>query len=482
MTGPSDADLRIGDERRDVRTILGRLEVRSWRQAVFALACILVAVAIAYLPAHAGLALAGRHALFVLVLAAGLWATEAIPAFAVGLVVMALAIVLLGDMGRGRAEAGWERFVAPWASPMVWLFLGGFVLGKAASRTGLDRSLAMRVLAAFGPSPSRTLFAMMGVAFVLSMFMSNTAATAMLLTVVTPIVASVPPGDPFRKALVLGVPVGANLGGMATLIGSPPNAIAAGALGEDALDFARWLAVGAPPALALLGLSYLLLRRLYPPTVARIDVSVVNASIDVAGAPLDALPAWRRLVVFVTLALTVTLWFTSHWHGVPTPVVSFLPITLFAAVGVMRGADLRTLGWDVLLLLAGGLALGVVVSSTGLAEWGVAQLPLDGGGRASLTLAAAYATALLSNVMSNTAAANILVPVAIALVPDAKPLAGVAVALAASCAMALPISTPPNSIAYASGEVAAKDFLVIGLVIAIVGPLLGVAWAMVVLL
>ncbi|MEZ4408540.1 MAG: DASS family sodium-coupled anion symporter [Polyangiales bacterium] len=472
-----DIYLRVGDARRDVRALLGRLEVRSWASGARALACVTVALALAYLPAHPGLDPAARHAMFILLVAAGLWITEAIPAFAVALVVMALAIVLLGDMGRPGGALGWERFVAPWASPMVWLFLGGFVLGRAASRTGLDRSVAMRALALFGPSPSGALLGLMGVAYVLSMFMSNTAATAMLLAVVAPILASVPPGDPLRKALALGVPVAANLGGMATLIGSPPNAIAVGALGESTIDFARWMLIGLPPSLALLVAAWLFLRWRYRSGVAAVTLASVEASIDAAGEPPERLSAWRRIIVVATLALTVGLWFTSSLHGIPTPVVSFLPITVFAAVGVMTPLDIRALGWDILLLLAGGLVLGVVVSTTGLAEWAVGHIPLGGLGPVSVALAAAFATVLLSNLMSNTAAANILVPVAIALTPHARPLSAATVALAASCAMALPISTPPNAIAYATRELDARDFLAVGVGVGVVGPLLVVGWA-----
>lgn len=465
----------LSEERRELRELLERLEVRSWRQGVLTVVCLALAWSFSYLPAHADLPEQGRHALFILLFAAGLWVTEAVASYGVALLVVGLEILLLGDMGR---RADWDRFLAPWASPLLWLFLGGFVLGQAASKTGLDRWMARRVLMISGTTPARALLGLMVVGFVLSMFMSNTAAAAMLMAIAMPIAAARPNGDPSRRALLLGVAVATNLGGMATLIGSPPNAIAAGAVGgEGEIDFARWLLIGLPPALALFLVSYTLLRAWYPaqdgaaaplPTFANLDVS-------------ERLPAWRQIIVMVVFTLTVILWMTGTWHGVPTPVVSFVPICLFAATGILRAADVRSLQWDVLLLLFGGLALGVAVTETGLASWMVARLPVQGLAPVALSLVMAYTTSILSNFMSNTAAATILVPVGVALAPGFEPLAAVSIALAASTGMCLPISTPPNAIAFSAGGLEGKDFMRIGLVLAFLCPALAVGWGALVL-
>ncbi len=322
----------ISDERREIRGLIQRLEVRSWLQAVQALGCLVSAWAVSFLPAHAGLSHEGRRALFILMLAAGLWVTEAIAAYGVALLVVALEILLLGHLGLGDED--WARFLAPWASPLLWLFLGGFVLGKAATKTGVDGWLARRVLKLSGTTPARALLGLMTVGFTLSMFMSNTAAAAMLVAVASPIAASRPASDPAKKGLLLGVAVATNLGGMGTLIGSPPNAIAAGALGGlGAFDFTLWMVVGLPPALALFAISFAWLSFRYPAS-------------DSAEAPLpristvDRLPAWRQLIVILVFAATVLLWMTSSLHGVPTPVVSFLPISAFAATGILRAVNL----------------------------------------------------------------------------------------------------------------------------------------------
>jgi sodium-dependent dicarboxylate transporter 2/3/5 len=464
---------QISEERREIRGLIQRLEVRSWHQAAQALGCLALAGAVSFLPAHAGLSQDGRHALFILVLAAGLWVSEAVAAYGVALLVVALEILLLGELGRDGED--WSRFLAPWASPLLWLFLGGFVLGMGATKTGLDRWLARRVLMLSGTTPARALFGLMAVGFTLSMFMSNTAAAATLLAIATPIAASRPAGDPWKKAVFLGVAVATNLGGMGTLIGSPPNAIAAGALGGlDAFDFTRWMLVGLPPALVLFVVSYAWLSFRYAPS----DVSEARLpSISVE----HRLPAWRQMLVIGVFGSTLLLWMTGGIHGVPTPVVSFLPITAFAATGILRAQDIRELQWDVLLLLFGGLALGLSVTETGLASWLVEQVPVSALGRVSLALGAAYATALLSNFMSNTAAANILIPIGVALGHGFEAPMAVSIALSASSAMCLPISTPPNAIAFAGGELGNRDFLGIGLVLAVIAPALAVAWCTLVL-
>jgi solute carrier family 13 (sodium-dependent dicarboxylate transporter), member 2/3/5 len=459
---------QVSDERREIRGITERLEVRSWLQGIQTLVCTAIAWSVSFLPLHEGLSDEGRRALFILLLAAGLWVTEAVAAYGVALLIVALEILLLGQLGRGDDE--WARFLAPWASPLLWLFLGGFVLGKAATKTGLDRWLARRVLQMSGTTPERALLGLMVVGFGLSMFMSNTAAAAMLVAVAGPIGAARPAGDPTRKALLLGVAVATNLGGMGTLIGSPPNAIAAGALGGlESFSFTRWMLVGLPPAIALFALAYLWLVLRYRP-------------VDTSRAPLpDAtmdgqLPIWRRLIALGVIGATLVLWMTGELHGVPTPVVSFLPISAFAATGILRPKDIRELPWDVLLLLFGGLALGLAVSETGLATWLVGSLPVGELGLLALALAAAYATVVLSNFMSNTAAATILIPLGIALAHGSEGLVAVPIALAASAAMCLPISTPPNAIAFASGELEGKDFLVIGLLMMVIAPAVVVAW------
>lgn len=468
------------DERKRASAALGKLEIYSTTAVKKFGISLIVAWALALFPDYEGLSPAGHWCLFILIFAAGLWVSEAIPAFAVSLLVIGLEIMILGRPGGvfATGESDWVMFVEPWASPVIWLFFGGFVLAEAASKSGLDRNVCRLVISRCRSEPKRVLLGTMGVTFVFSMFISNTATTAMMMAVITPVVMALPRGQPFAKALLIGVPFAANLGGMGTVIGSPPNAIAVGILQEHApVPFLKWMYLGLPPALLLAAgvWAYLLVR--YPAGQARLDFSAATAP-----TPKDQqAPIWQQWVVFGVFVATVMLWMTGPLHGVPTPVVSFLPITAFTVTGVLLATDMRKLPWDVLLLLTGGLALGVGVQETGVADWLVAKVPTETLGKIVLTGGLAYVCMLLSNFMSNTAATNIIVPVAAAIGTGFDVAIIIPIALAASTAMCLPVSTPPNAIAFSYGRIETRDLVTGGLAIGVIGPLLAVLWCAMVL-
>jgi solute carrier family 13 (sodium-dependent dicarboxylate transporter), member 2/3/5 len=466
------------DSRREARRLLGKLEVSTWRPLGLTCLCVAGAWLGALYPEHPDLDPAARWALFILVLAAGLWVTEAIPAYAVAVLVIGLEIAILGREGGVFAtdEHTWKIFIEPWGSPLIWLFFGGFVLARGIQSSGLDRWFSAKVLKRFGARPSRVLLGSMVVTFGFSMFASNTATSAMMIAVLSPVVASFHE-DRFAKALLLGVPFAANIGGMATLIGTPPNAIAAGSLADvEPIGFARWMGIGLPPAVCLLLVAWRFLLRRYPATTKAVDLGVLDAA-----TADERLPAWRRLVVLVTFMATVGMWLTEPLHGVPTPVVAFIPVTMFTVTSVLRSEDIRTLQWDVLLLLAGGLALGVGVSETGLADWLVEKLPTRGATPLVLGAVLAVTAMIMSNFMSNTAAANVIIPMGLALAAGNEALVVVPIAFGASLAMCLPVSTPPNAIAYATGDLEGRDFLLGGALIGVVGVALSLGWSQVAL-
>lgn len=456
------------------------LGIRVSRSIILGTGTALVAALAAYLPEHAGLALPGRHALFVLLTAACWWITAIIPPFAVSLAVIAMQVALLGDPSGPWADgdpARWQRFVSPWASPVMWIFLGGLTLAAAATRSGLDRRLAERVLHAAGATAPRVLLAVMGLTFALSMFMSNTATTAMMVALVLalPALASTDARDAqsdTATALLLGIPIAANIGGMATLIGTPPNAIAVAALaGSGRLDFAGWMLYGLPPALLLGTGSWWWLARRYLR-----DAGPLAIPAEATGR------AWsgRQRFVAVLFVVTVLAWLTESWHGVPTAVVAVMPMAALAVGGVLRERHVRALPWDVLMLIAGGLSLGVGVSETGLAAWIVGRLPADLLPLPLLALLLTWWGLLLSTFISNTAAATILLPLAVALAGDAPRLVAVPMALGMSAAMSLPVSTPPNAIAFATDRISRDALRAVGLRLALVAPpvLLGWTWVM----
>lgn len=473
-----------GDSRSDALRTVGRFRWQPVKASTRFTLCLIVAAAVAWVAEQqSGLDPAPARMLFILVLAALLWLFEAVPAYAVGILVIALQILLLGNPNVGifaQEADDWEAFVVVLGNPLIWLFFGGFVLGAAVARTGLDRLLAARLIAWFGRNPSLLLLGVMGGSMVFSMFMSNTATTVMMLAIIGPIVARLGPGNPFGKGLLLGVPFAANLGGMGTLIGSPPNAIAAGALlyvPDQEVSFLGWMLFGLPPALALFVLSWTYLRLRYPHTGGTFDVVGDGAE---AGARRPG-PPWQRRVATGTLLATIGFWMSGEWTGIPTAVVSFLPITVFTATGILKDQDVRQLPWDILLLLAGGLALGNGVRDTGLAAWLVEGLPLAALGELGVVMVLCYVTVTLSNLMSNTAAANVLVPIAVVMGAGFETMAVVPLALCASCAMCLPISTPPNAIAFSTGQLRSSDFLAGGLLLGALAPIVTVGWCALVL-
>lgn len=458
-----------------------RLEFSSATALLKIAACATLALVAFWSTAGSSLSESARYTLFILTLAAGMWASEAIPAFAVALMVIGLQIAILGRPGGvfSKEADDWEQFAATLGNPLIWLFLGGFVLAAAADKTGLNRAIANQILQRLGTRPAAILAGTMAVTFVFSMFISNTAAATMMIAVTLPLARTLPPGDRFIKALLLGVAFSASVGGMGTVIASPPNAIAAGALRDvDNVDFFRWMIAAAPPAIALMALLYAYLLLRFRPSVQQVAIGQITAQADAR-----LLPLWRRLLVMVVFVVTVLLWITQSLHGMPATVVSFLPICVFCTAGVLNSDDICTLRWDVLLLIAGGLSLGLAVTQTGLAPWLVGLLPLQGLPTLGIVLLLTYLTVILSNVMSNTAAANILVPIGLVVGASAGAEAATVIplALSASAGVCLPISTPPNALAYATGFVTTRDLIECGLLVGGLAPCLSTLWCSLVL-
>ena len=410
----------------------------------------------------------------IFVMAALLWTTEALPLFATALLVMGLEIILLanpGEWGGLGFEAApspdFRVFLAPLADPIIILFLGGFLLARASVKEGVDRALASIILRLFRGQPFFVMLGLMIATATFSMWMSNTAATAMMITLVAPMLTQVPAGDPMRKALILAVPFAANIGGMGTPISSPPNAVAVGFLSTAGYEvsFLEWMLIAVPLAAGLLVIAWLLLWRLYPSTSEDLTLEAQTAELD-----------GRGLFVLAVLVLTVGLWLTDAWHGLPVAVVALVPAIAFTATGLLGQSDIDTLEWNILILIAGGLALGVGMQRTGLDQIIVDMIPATG----PFVLAGMVGgTLLISTFMSNTAAANLILPVAVSLAvgvdvaaaPGAMQMA-ISIALIASLSMSLPVSTPPNAIAYAGGQLETRDFMVAGGLLGLLGLIL----------
>ena len=419
-----------------------------------------------------------RAVLFLFLLAVGLWVTEAVPAFAVGLLIMGYLVFALGTPLLLEKPWNVQPYLNTWSSQVIWLMLGGFFLAEGLSRTGLDRKLFALAIRPAGNKPSRVLLAVMLTSAVASMFISNTSTTVLMIGAVLPLVRQAGPGEPFGKALLVAIPLAASVGGMGTIIGSAPNAIAAGAAAEygRSVDFVEWMMLGAPIAVVLVLVAWLFLLRRYP-------ASMGEVTLDFEALDPPELPGRRERAVVVALAvLTVGLWMTTPLHGIHVAAISLIPIVGLTMTQVLGAADVRGLPWDTLMLVAGGLSLGAAVVDTGLAVSLAGRLEfLTGFGSDLLVFAAlALITVTLSNFMSNTATVSLILPVAVALLPGRELEMCLVLGLSASCALLLPVSTPPNAVAYSTGQIATRDLRPGGVLIGLLGPVVIIAWVMLV--
>ena len=424
-----------------------------------------------------------RTMLAIFVLAAWYWTSGAIPPFATAVLVMGLSVFTVGLDADGRAAVnamgseveGWQEFVAPAAAPVIVLMLGGFVLGHAAHKHGIDRALAGVFIKPFSGSPTRLVLGVMFVTALFSMWMSNTATAAMMTTLIAPIVGRMGDESKVGRALLLAVPIGANVGGIGTPIGTPPNAIAFGSLQEAGIgiSFVEWMAIGIPIVVVLLLTAWGFL-------VWTIPKDQRSAPMDLVWGGLGENPGWSEWVVSATFLATVLLWVTSPWTHIPIAVTALVPIVVFTTTQLINRKDINQLDWDIVLLMAGGLSLGHGIEATHLADWFVGNIPFEALSLSALIATLAVAALVMSTFMSNTASANLLLPIAFgiaAAMGGADPgrvqtSVAVAVAFSASLAMALPVSTPPNAIVFATGRLGVGDFVKTSLVVSTLGLIL----------
>ena len=362
------------------------------------------------------------------------------------------------------------------ANPIIILFLGGFMLAGASVKYNLDKNLTRYLLSPFGSKPRFIILGLMLVTAALSAFMSNTATAAMMVTVILPIIAQLEPGDRFKFGLALSVPIAANIGGITTPIGTPPNAIVIAALTDygKSISFTDWIIVAAPLVIIMLLFAWWLLLVLFPPSVDRFKL-------DIKGK-LNTKP--KAIGLYVIFAATVLLWITENQHGIPSSMVAFLPVAALVTGSILNKNDIRNLPWDVLWLMAGGISLGIGMDKTGLAVWMISGFDWGAMGYITLILVFALVAVAMSNFLSNTVTATLMMPLVISLhtsgvMGDSFNLlvTGIVIAVACSLAMALPISTPPNAIAMSTGIIRTKDMARIGVIIGTVGVMLILAYA-----
>lgn len=406
-----------------------------------------------------------RTGLSILAFIALLWVTET---FHITITALLIPVLTVASGVFGVREA-----LANFAHPIIFLFMGGFALAAALHRQQLDVRLAALVMrTARGRLPVAALLLFITTAFV-SMWISNTATTAMMLPLALGLLTRLP-YETHRRAywyVLLGVAYSANIGGIGTLVGSPPNAIAAAAAG---INFAQWMSFGLPIVLGLLPLMWLLLWGVLRPDLShRLESTVPDT-----GHP--GLTTQQRLTLGV-FALTVLLWLLSRplsqWLGVTADfdsLVAIMAIVLIAALRLVEWRDIEnSANWGVLLLFGGGLTLSALLKETGasvfMAE--AAAGLLQGAPLLLLLVVIIFFMVMLTEVASNTASSALMVPI-FASIAEAMGLSAsimaVVIAIAASCAFMLPVATPPNAIVFGSGYIPQGQMMRMGMVLNLV--------------
>ena len=372
-----------------------------------------------------------------------------------------------------------KSIFATFADPIIILFLGGFFLADAATKFRLDINLARVLLKPFGTNPKYVLLGLMSVTALFSMFMSNTATAAMMLALLTPVLALFKPEDRGRAAFALCIPIGANVGGIGTPIGTPPNAIALKFMQENGwnVTFGDWMMFGIPFVIIMLLIGWVILIKMFP-----IDQKSLDLAKEMKGKFMTTPKAW---VVYITFIVTILLWVVpKQYHGLDANSVAIIPIAVFSVTGVITAKDLRAMSWDVLWLVAGGFALGVALGETKLANDLINSIPFAEWDSLALIVGSSLICLFMATFMSHTATAALLMPIMASVAAgmvaggsmDAPGAIGllVTIAFASSLGMALPISTPPNAMAYATGHIEQKGMAISGTILCLIGLALSI--------
>ena len=412
-----------------------------------------------------------QYALAIFVCVSMLWTFGGLP-----LPVTALLVpVLLTFYGIFKTDEA----LRPFADPVVYLLMGGLIMAEAFRKHGVDRRLAYSIVARFGGDVGKILLSFMIVAAVLSMWISNTATVALMIPVVLGIASRA--GEEKGKLSILfllGIGIGSALGGMATITGSAPNAVASSLLAQKlAADggtwtFVDWMMIGLPASIVLLTLSWYLLKRIFPVNIETLNISSVTKELEDMGSLSQG--EKKTLGIFLP---TVVLWIAGAdigaMFGFPASFMSAAIVALSAAVLLFASKtldwqDARSISWDIFLIIGAGLALGEGLQQSGAAEWMAGVLvSLTGDLHIFVIMLVVSAVSVaFSNFMSNTATAAILAPILIGmsdeLMVDPKLLVLVC-ALSVSVSFITPIGTPPFTLIYSTGIISRRDLARSGL-------------------
>lgn len=433
-----------------------------------------------------------QRVIALFVFAALMWMFEIIPNWTTSVLLIVMALLTVSNKGLGLfcdpkygQLVNYKDIMAAFADPVVMLFLGGFVLAIMAGKYGLDVTLARFMLRLFGHKPRMVLLGFLIVIAIFSMFMSNTATAAMMLAFLAPVLAGLPSDDKGKIGLALAIPVAANLGGIGTPIGTPPNATAVKFLAEAGheIAFMDWAVTMIPYVLIMLLIAWVLLQFFFPFKAKEVVLEIPENHVK---------KDWRSYLVWITFFGTILLWATEKLTNINSNVVALIPLAVLTCTGIFTKEDIKEINWSVLWLVAGGFALGTCLQGTGLAKVLIQAIPFGSMSVVLVLVVAGLVCYFLSNFISNSATAALLIPILIVVatgMEDAAAANNAAflamggtkamisfIAICASIAMCFPISTPPNAIAASTGLVETKHMSMVGILIGVIGFILGYFW------
>ena len=444
-----------------------------------------------------GLTVIQQRTIAIFAYAALMWMFEIIPAWATSVTTIVFLLFAVSNKGfvtqmtdinpeTGEklvyflegSPANFKELMAAFADPIIMLFLGGFVLAIAASKVGLDIFLAKIMLKPFGTNPKWVLLGFLTIISVMSMFMSNTATAAMMLAFLAPVLRTLPVDGGGRVSLAMAIPIAANIGGLGTPIGTPPNAIAIGQLAsmDVNIGFGAWMIRFVPVVVIMIIFAWLFLMWMFPFKAKNVKIVIEHDE----SHKID----WQFWVVTITFLFTILLWMTGELTHLNSNMIALIPFGVFALLGIFKRDDFAKIDWHVLWMVAGGFALGTALNKTGLAAALVEAIPFSSWSALGVLISAGLLGWILSNFIANSSAANLLVPilavVGTAMTEQLGAFGGVTtllvcVAASTSFAMLFPISTPPNAIACSTGLIQTKDMMKVGMVVGLVGIALSYA-------
>ena len=414
-----------------------------------------------------------------------MWVLELVPAWATSVSIMVLLLLCASDSGfkwmcdpeTAGQLLSYKQVMASFADPVVMLFIGGFVLAIATTKTGLDVHLARVLLTPFGKKSENILLGFMLVTALFSMFISNTATTAMMLTFLGPVFKQLPEAGKGRIAMALSVPIAANIGGMGTPIGTPPNTIALKYLNDPeglnlGIGFGQWMLFMVPLVIILILIAWTVLKKIFPFSQKTIELKIDG----------EMKRGVQTTLVIVTLIVTILLWMLDTLTGINTYTVALIPFAVFAMAGIVTKKDLEEINWSVIWMVAGGFALGYAMNGSGLAALFIRAIPFGEFSPVLILILSGLICYILSNLISHSATAALLMPILVVVctaMGDKLSVIGgpstvlIGVAIASSSAMILPISTPPNALAYATNLIQQKDMAKMGVIMGITSIILG---------